>query len=225
MERMVHRPVLAPTKTGSPIVASRSGKRCARSRSTMLRMIRSSSTGSARQSMLVDGAAIAQHRDAVGDAGDLVQFVRDQDRGDALRRGTRADDRATRRCRLSLRLAVGSSRINRRTRLDSALAISTSCCLPTPRSVTSVSGCSLQADLGQQFPGPPVDRVAIDDAEPRGRVRQEDVLRDRHQRNQRQLLVDDDDAERLGIVDIAKAPLLAVEDDRCPHSCRGDRRR
>ncbi len=32
----------------------------------------------------VDGAAIAQHRDPVGDAGDLRQFVRDQDRGDAL---------------------------------------------------------------------------------------------------------------------------------------------
>src|SRR5215216_6319186 len=44
-------------------------------------------------------------------------------------------------------------------------------------------------------------------------MRQENVLRDRHQRNQRQLLMDDDDAERLGIVDVAKAPLLAVEDD------------
>ena len=33
---------------------------------------------------VVDRSAIAQHRDAVGDAGDLVQFVGDQDRGDAL---------------------------------------------------------------------------------------------------------------------------------------------
>ncbi len=33
----------------------------------------------------VDGAAVAQHRDPVGDARDLRQFVRDQDRGDALR--------------------------------------------------------------------------------------------------------------------------------------------
>ena len=32
----------------------------------------------------VDGTAVAQHRDAVGDAGDLVQLVRNQDRGDAL---------------------------------------------------------------------------------------------------------------------------------------------
>src|SRR5437879_11802997 len=43
-------------------------------------------------------------------------------------------------------------------------------------------------------------------------MRQKNVLRDRHQRNQRQFLVDDDDAERLGIIDVAKAPLLAAED-------------
>ena len=71
----------------------------------------------------------------------------------------------------------------------------------------------LQAHLRQQLPGAPVDLVAIDHAEPRRRMRQEDVFRDRHQRDQRQLLVDDDDAERLGAVDVAKAPLLAVEDD------------
>src|SRR5260363_1967 len=44
-------------------------------------------------------------------------------------------------------------------------------------------------------------------------MRQEDVLRDRHQRNQRQLLVDDDDAERLGIIDVTEPPLLTFEDD------------
>jgi hypothetical protein len=35
---------------------------------------------------------------------------------------------------------VGSSRISRRTCLFSALAISTSCCWPRPRSPTRVSG-------------------------------------------------------------------------------------
>jgi hypothetical protein len=44
----------------------------------------------------------------------------------------------------SFRLAVGSSRIRSFTFLESALAISTSCCLPTPRLVTSVSGDSLR---------------------------------------------------------------------------------
>jgi hypothetical protein len=42
---------------------------------------------------------------------------------------------------------------------------------------------------------------------------EEDVLRDRHQRNERQFLMDDDDAELLGIVDVAEAPLLAPEAD------------
>ena len=32
----------------------------------------------------VDSAAIAQYRDPIGDARDLRQFVRNQDRGDAL---------------------------------------------------------------------------------------------------------------------------------------------
>ena len=45
-------------------------------------------------------------------------------------------------------------------------------------------------------------------------MRQEDVFGDRQQRDQRQLLVDDDDPERLDVVDVAKAPLLAIEDDR-----------
>src|SRR3989442_7175505 len=42
---------------------------------------------------------------------------------------------------------------------------------------------------------------------------QKNVLRDRHQRKQCQFLVDDDDSQRLVIVDVAKAPLLAVKDD------------
>ncbi len=42
----------------------------------------------------------------------------------------------------SFSAAVGSSRISSRTSLDSALAISTSCCLPTPMSATGVTGFS-----------------------------------------------------------------------------------
>ena len=69
-----------------------------------------------------------------------------------------------RRSRSSLRAAVGSSRMSSLTSLDSALAISTSCCLPTPRSVTCVSGFSLSPTLLEQL-----DRLAcwsapVDDA-------------------------------------------------------------
>ena len=47
----------------------------------------------------------------------------------------------------SLRLAVGSSRISSRTLRDRALAISTSCCLPTPSWPTGVSGDSRRPTL------------------------------------------------------------------------------
>ena len=48
---------------------------------------------------------------------------------------------------VSLRLAVGSSRISSFTFLASALAISTSCCLPMPRLVISALGDSLRPTL------------------------------------------------------------------------------
>ena len=162
---------------------------------------------------LVDGPAIAQHRDAVGDAGDLVQFVGDQDRGDAL--PAECDEAIEQRRAVGLVEAGGGFVQDQQAHplgerlgdLDQLLLADTEIGDQRVRLL-------MQADLGQQFPRTPVHRVAIDDAEPRGRVRKEDVLRDRHQRNQRQLLVNDDDPERLGIVDIAKAPLLAVEGDR-----------
>ena len=162
---------------------------------------------------VVDRSAIAQHRDAVGDAGDLVQFVGDQDRGDALL--AERDEAIEQRGAIGLVEAGGGLVQDQQAHplgerlgnLDQLLLADAEIGDQRVRLLT-------QADLGQQFPGTPVHRVTIDDAEPRGRVRKEDVLRDRHQRNQRQLLVNDDDPERLGIVDIAKAPLLAVEGDR-----------
>ena len=48
--------------------------------------------------------------------------------------------------------------------LDSALAISTSCCLPTPMSVTSVVGALAQADLAQQRLGAGEGLLPVDDA-------------------------------------------------------------
>src|SRR5713226_3759149 len=89
----------------------------------------------------IDGATVAQHGDAVGNTRHLIELVRDQDRRHAL--GAELKQRSSSAAlSLSLRLAVGSSRIKRRTSLDSALAISTSCCLPIPILVTSVSGAS-----------------------------------------------------------------------------------
>ncbi len=57
------------------------------------------------------------------------------------------------RCSLSvsLRAAVGSSRISSLTSLASALAISTSCCLPTPMLRMGVSGLSSRPTMRRYF--------------------------------------------------------------------------
>src|SRR3954447_25624372 len=55
----------------------------------------------------IDGAAIAQHSDAVGDAGHLAELVRNQDRRHAV--GAEFKQKLEKRAlSLSLRLAVGS---------------------------------------------------------------------------------------------------------------------
>ncbi|RAO16843.1 hypothetical protein LUPAC07_03011 [Micromonospora noduli] len=52
---------------------------------------------------------------------------------------------------MSLSAAVGSSRMSRRTFFDSALAISTSCCLPTPSWMTGVTGFSCSPTDASSF--------------------------------------------------------------------------
>ncbi|MEY9883995.1 hypothetical protein ABIA43_005529 [Bradyrhizobium sp. USDA 328] len=160
----------------------------------------------------VDGAAVTQHRDVVGNLGDLVELVRDQDRADALL----AEGHQT----FEQRGAVGFVEARRRLvqnqhphPLGQRLCDLDQLLLADAEIGDQRVRRFLEADLRQQFPRTPVDLVAVDHAELRRRMRQEDILRDRHQRNQRQLLMDDDDAERLGIVDVAEATLLALEDD------------
>ena len=108
---------------------------------TMLRIIRSSSMRSVRQSMW---STVRPSRSTVmRSATRATSFNLCEIRIEAMpcwRNATRRSSSAA--LSVSLRLAVGSSRISSRTRLESALAISTNCCLPTPRSVINVSGCS-----------------------------------------------------------------------------------
>ena len=63
----------------------------------------------------------------------------------------------------SFRLAVGSSRISSFTSFESALAISISCCFPTPRLVIRVSGFSLRPTLFEQRLGSLFGCVPVDD--------------------------------------------------------------
>jgi hypothetical protein len=89
----------------------------------------------------LDRGAIAQNRDRVGHAGDFAELVRNQNRRDALRLELQQ--------KLKQGVAVALVEAGGRLVQDeqahffgSDLAISTSCCLPTPISVISVLGDS-----------------------------------------------------------------------------------
>ncbi len=135
----------------SPIVGRCGGKRLSRSRPTIPEMIRSSVTPSSAMSSVSIVLAVPDDRDGVGDGDDLVELVGDDDAGDALSRSPRS---RSSRCAesSSLSAAVGSSRMRSLTSFDSALAISTSCCLPTPMSVTTVVGFSRRPTRSRSWP-------------------------------------------------------------------------
>ena len=112
--------------------------------------MRSSLIGSRRQSSVSTVAPSRSTVMRVGDLGDLVELVRDQDRGDALRLELEQQVEQ----RVAVALVQARRRLVEDQQLDllgSALAISTSCCLPTPRSVISVLGRLLEPDLRQQL--------------------------------------------------------------------------
>ena len=111
---------------------------------------------------------------------------------------------------VSLSAAVGSSRISSFTSFDSALAISTSCCLPTPSWPTGVTGFSSRpTDASSAAASAFALFQSISPPRPLTLVAQEDVLRDGQVRDERELLVDDHDPDVLAVAD-------AVEVDGLP---------
>ena len=160
----------------------------------------------------IDGAAIAQHGDAVGDTGHLAQLVRDQDRGHAM--GAELKQKVEQRRAVAFIEACGRLVENQKAHLfGQRLGDLHQLLLADPEFGDQRVRRLIEPDFRQQLLRPLVDGVAIDHAESRRRAGNEDILRDREQRDQRKLLMNDDDAERLGIIDIAEVPLLAVIDD------------
>ena len=115
---------------------------------------------------------------------------------------------------LSFSAAVGSSRMRSLTSLDSALAISTSCCLPTPSWPTGVTGSSSRPTRASSAAACELARFQSMSPRCAALVAEEDVLRDREEGHQRELLVDDHDALGLGVVDRPELDLVALEEDR-----------
>ena len=149
----------------------------------------------------LDGLAVADDRDLVGDLLDLVELVGDHDRGDPLalqaleqveqvlgvvvvegRRGLVEDEQ----------LDLLGERLGD---LDELLLADTEV-LDLGQRVLG------QADPGEQLDGLAVGAVPADDPAGGGLVAEEDVLGDRQLGDQRQLLVDDDDAGGLALPDV-----------------------
>ncbi|MCY1498365.1 hypothetical protein D9M68_323490 [compost metagenome] len=112
----------------------------------MPRMMRSSLIGALRQSIV---STVAPSRSTVIESATLaISLSLCEMRIDAMPwRFSSSSSASSASLSFSFRLAVGSSRISSFTSFASALAISTSCCLPTPRSVTSVVGGSFRPTL------------------------------------------------------------------------------
>ena len=172
----------------------------------------------------IDGAAIAQHGDAVGDTGHLAQLVRDQDRGHAM--GAELKQKVEQRRAVAFIEACGRLVENQKAHLfGQRLGDLHQLLLADPEFGDQRVRRLIEPDFRQQLLRPLVDGVAIDHAESLRRAGNEDILRDRELRDQRKLLMNDDDAERLGIVDIAEVPLPRRHRRCCRHSCRMDKRR
>jgi len=115
----------------------------------MWRMISSSLGGASRQSMWW---TVAPSRSTVTASATLaISLSLCEMRMQAMPwRRSSTSSRSSASLSVSFRLAVGSSRMSSFTSLDSALAISTSCCLPTPRSSISVVGDSASPTLSSR---------------------------------------------------------------------------
>ena len=113
----------------------------------------------------------------------------------------------------SFSAAVGSSRMSSFTFFDSALAISTSCCLPTPMSATRVCGCSSRPT--RRSSSAACRSVSFQLMTPRvacSLPRKMFSAIDRYG-HQGQFLVDDHDAALLAGPDVLELAGLALEED------------
>src|SRR6266550_3211287 len=163
----------------------------------------------------VDGLhrrAVAQHGDGVRDLGELIELVGDQDRGDALALEFQQQVEQ----RIAVAFVQAGGRLIEDQQLDflgERLGDFDQLLLADAEIGDQRIGRFIQADLGEQLSRPAQRHSPIDDAHRRGFVAEEDVFRDRQQRDQREFLMDDDDAEAFAVGDRRELPLGALIDD------------
>ncbi len=186
----------------------------------MPRMMRSSSTPSSLTSQRLDGLAVADDGDGVGDLLDLVELVADHDAGDALGAQTRDEVEQV----LRVALVEGGGRLVEDEQLDvlgrapwrsrRAAACRRRCRL------IWVSGSSSRPTRASSSRALALGGEPVDDAALGRLVAEEDVLGDRHLRDERELLVDDDDAGVLAVADVVELDELGPRSGSRRRRCR-----
>src|SRR5467141_587004 len=160
----------------------------------------------------IHGATVAQHGDAVGDTRHLVELVRDQDRGHAL--GAELKQKIEQRRTVAFVEACGRLVENQEAHLlGKRLGDLHQLLLADPDIGNQRVRRLIEPHFRQQLLRELVDLVVVYHAEPRRRAGDKNIICDRKQRDQRELLMNDDDAESFVLIDVAKMPLLAVIDD------------
>ena len=212
------------SKSSSPIEGSWSGNRCSRSRPTMPRMIRSSSTVptlTSRVSMVRPSRRIV-----IASATRAISFSLWLIMIEVMPLPCRPLSRSRRWVESSsLSAAVGSSRISSLHLLAERLGDLDQLLLADAEVLHRGERVLPQADAGHQLDGPVVGLVPVHDAA-RGRlVAEEDVLGDGELGDQRQLLVDDHDARGLALPEVLERDRLAFEEDARLRSSRAGARR
>jgi hypothetical protein len=160
----------------------------------------------------LDRAAVTDDRDLVGDRLDLVQLVADDDRRDALALEVLDEVEQVG----GVLVVEGRGRLVEDQDLHlfgERLRDLHELLLADPDVVDLRGGVIAQADPSEELRSLEVGLVPVDEPTARDLVAEEDVLGDREERAQRELLMDDDDAALLAVADVAKAHGLALEDD------------
>jgi hypothetical protein len=159
-----------------------------------------------------DGHAVADHGDGVGDVAHLIELVRNDDACDALRLEFQHQ---IQQFAAVIFLQRGGGFVE-----DQQFDVLGQCLCDLDQLLLADAdgidlGCRrfVEADLGQQFFRAPVGLVPVDDTFSRTFVAQEDVLGDRQLRDQREFLVNDDDAAIFGIANVPEPDCLALEQD------------
>ena len=160
----------------------------------------------------LDRLAVADDRGRVCDVDDLAEFVADDDARDPLLAQVAQQAEQVR----------GVGVVQRRGRLveDQQLDVLRQCLgdldqllLAHPELPHGRGRVLVEADPRHELHGAHVRLVPVDQAALEHLIAEEEVLGDREIRNEGELLVDDDDAGALGILDRAESLRLAVEED------------